>query len=444
MYGWDSYFEALGLLEDGRTDLAKGMVDNFIYELTYYGKILNANRSYYLTRSQPPFLTSMALAVYEHLPKSGASKQWLSGVLEAAIQEYHSVWMGQKRLTRTGLSRYFGEGIGQPPEVEPGHFDAVYAAYAKKSGMDAARFEESFRKAEISVPELDAFFVHDRSMRESGHDKTYRWDDRCADFVTVDLNSLLYKIELDIARTIEKGFDDALRLTDGKVETSSIWYGRAQKRKALMNQYLWDSRHGLFLDYDLVNKRRQSYMSAVAFYPLWAGLASKEQAASIVKTAVEALEMPGGLAGSTKESRGELSVSRPARQWDYPYGWAPHQMLAWQGLIDYGFDDVAHRLIYRWDYNGTIPEKFDVVNRSHRVFAEYGNVGTEFSYITREGFGWMNASYQVGLKLLPLDLRKKLQQLIPPEWVFSRGSNVVVGFGSAGVKKVNRWSGAKQ
>jgi alpha,alpha-trehalase len=128
-------------------------------------------------------------------------------------------------------------------------------------------------------------------------------------------------------------------------------------------------------------------------------------------------------------------------------------MLAWQGLIDYGFDDVAHRLIYRWlytitrnaaDYNGTLPEKFDVVNRSHRVFAEYGNVGTEFSYITREGFGWMNASYQVGLKLLPSALRTELQQLVPPEWVFSRGSNVVVGFGSAGVKKVNRWSGANQ
>ena len=429
MYGWDSYFETLGLLENGRIDLAKAMVDNFVYEITYYGKILNANRSYYLTRSQPPFLTSMALAVYEHLPSDPTSKEWLKRVLQAAIQEYRNVWMGKKRLTETGLSRFYGEGIGQPPEVEPGHFDAVYAIYAKKYGMDRARFEESFKAGKISVPELNTFFVHDRSMRESGHDKTYRWDDRCADFVTVDLNSLLYKIELDIAHTIEREFDDSLSLRNGKNETSSAWYERARKRKELMNQYLWDSELGLFLDYDLVNKQRRVYLSAVTLYPLWAGLATQEQAESIVETAIPALEMPGGIVGSSKESRGILAKTRPSRQWDYPYGWAPHQMLAWRGLINYGFYDIAYRLIYRWlytitrnatDYNGTIPEKFDVVSRSHSVFAEYGNVGTKFAYMTREGFGWMNASYQVGLKLLQADLRRNLEQLTPPEWVFGQ------------------------
>jgi alpha,alpha-trehalase len=311
--------------------------------------------------------------------------------------------------------------------VEHGHFDAIYKPYVNKFGMSIAEFEKSLQEGKIAVPELDTFFVHDRSMRESGHDKTYRWEDRCADFVTVDLNSLLYKIETDIARTIEKEFDDSLMLKDGKIEKSSVWYEKAEKRKKLMNQYLWDQKRGLFFDYDFNNKCRQEYINAVAFYPLWSGLASKKQAESIVKTVISALEMPGGLVVSTKESRGNLSENRPARQWDYPNGWAPHQMLAWQGLINYGFDDIAYRLIYRWlytitrnatDYNGTIPEKFDVVNRSHRVFAEYGNVGTKFAYITREGFGWMNASYQVGLHLLPSDLRGKVEQLIPPEWIF--------------------------
>ena len=96
-------------------------------------------------------------------------------------------------------------------------------------------------------------------------------------------------------------------------------------------------------------------------------------------------------------------------------------------MIDYGYGPVAHRLIYRWlytitrnaaDYNGTIPEKIDVVERSHQVFAEYGNVGTQFQYITREGFGWMNASYQVGLHLLPEHLRDNLERLVPPEQIF--------------------------
>ncbi len=427
MYGWDSYFESLGLLGDGRRDLAKAMVDNFVYEINYYGQILNANRSYYLTRSQPPFLTSMALAVYEKMPKNPKSKRWLRTVFHAAIKEYNNVWMNENRLTETGLSRYYGAGTGQPPEVEPGHFDTVYKKFAAKLGMEPAELERLYTAGKIDVPELDEFFMHDRAMRESGHDKTYRWDDRCADFVTVDLNSLLYKFETDIARTIEKEFNGSLRLEDGTTQTSSVWYERAGKRKELMNEFLWDDQQGLFLDYDLVNKKRRAYISATAFYPLWASLASEQQAESIIKTVLPELEMAGGIAASTEESRGLLSESRPARQWDYPNGWAPHQMLAWQGLINYGYDDIAHRLIYRWlyaitrnaaDYNGTIPEKFDVAKRSHRVFAEYGNVGTEFSYITREGFGWVNASYQVGLKNLPAGLEEQLEQLTPPERIF--------------------------
>jgi alpha,alpha-trehalase len=441
MYGWDSYFEALGLLEDGRRDLAKAMVDNFVYEINYYGKILNANRSYYLTRSQPPFLTSMALAVYKKMPKGsqfaiygklGApknpkSKRWLRTALQAAIQEYNKVWMNEDRLTETGLSRYYGAGKGQPPEVEPGHFDTVYKKFAEKLGMAPAELEKLYTTGKIDVPQLDKFFTHDRAMRESGHDKTYRWDDRCADFVTVDLSSLLYKIETDIARTIEKEFNDRLKLEDGTTQTSSAWYEKAKKRKELMNRYLWDSQQGLFLDYDTVNKQRKVYISATVFYPLWANMASEQQAESIIKNALPKLEMPGGITASTEDSRGPLSESRPARQWDYPNGWAPHQMLAWQGLINYGYDDIADQLIYRWlytitrnaaDYNGTIPEKFDVVKRTHRVFAEYGNVGTKFSYITKEGFGWVNASYQVGLKMLPAGLEKQLEQLTQPEQIF--------------------------
>ncbi len=440
MYGWDSYFEALGLLEDGRVELAKAMVDNFVYQITHYGKILNANRTYYLTRSQPPFLTSMALAVYEQLPGNGESKTWLRNVFRAAVKEYYEVWMNEDRLTDTGLSRYYGSGTGPPPEVEAGHFDAIYAPYAATRNLDIRKFEALYKAGDVKVPELDEFFVHDRCVRESGHDTTYRWDwsgDRCADFVTVDLNSLLYKMEIDIARTIEREFGDALTRADGPYEVSSTWYERARKRKKLINQYLWDEQRGMFFDYDLVNKQRQVYVSATTFYPLWAWhkddpdtqLASPQQAKRLLASALPLLEMSGGVAASAENSRGPISQIRPARQWDHPNGWAPHQMLIWRGLFNYGFEEVAHRLIYRWlytitrnavDYNGTIPEKLDVVQRSHKVFAEYGNVGTKFAYITKEGFGWMNASYQVGLKLLPHELRMQLERLVPPEWLFER------------------------
>ncbi|MGD8869073.1 MAG: trehalase family glycosidase, partial [Gemmatimonadales bacterium] len=104
-----------------------------------------------------------------------------------------------------------------------------------------------------------------------------------------------------------------------------------------MNRYLWDPERGLFLDYDLVNRRREVYISAVAFYPLWSGLATPAQAESIVRTALPALEEAGGIVASTEASRGPLSEGRPARQWDYPNGWVPHQMLALRGLLNYGY-----------------------------------------------------------------------------------------------------------
>lgn len=430
MYGWDSYFEILGLLEDGRVDLAKAMVDNFVYQIEHYGRILNANRTYYLTRSQPPFLTSAIRAVLPHLTADRGTREWLRTSLDAAITEYETVWMAPPHLTETGLSRYYGFGAGPPPEVEPGHFDAIYRPYAAARGLDVAAFAARYREGSISVPELDAFFVHDRCVRESGHDTTYRWEengDRCADFVTVDLNSLLYKIESDVAWLIETEFDGRLLRAGHPVDTPEVWRERAVHRRALMNSLLWDDSRGVFFDYDVSNRRRHPYLSATAFYPLWAGLTTADQAARVVETVLPALEMPGGLAASAEASRGPLSSSRPARQWDYPNGWAPHQMLAWEGLRRAGFGAIADRLVYRWlftitsnaaDFNGTVPEKYDVVARSHDVFAEYGNVGTEFAYITREGFGWMNASYQVGLRQLSPALRARLAARVPPEFVF--------------------------
>ena len=427
MYGWDSYFIALGLLTDGQVEMAKAMVDNSVYEITHYGAILNANRTYYLTRSQPPFLTSMALEVYKHLPKDSASKEWLRNVLEAAIDEYHNVWMNKDRLTKIGLSRYHDSGYGPPPEVEPGHFDVVYQACARKHGMTVRDFESAYRSGTIEVPELDAYFVHDRAMRESGHDTSYRLENRCADLATVDLNALLYKIETDIAKSLDAEFSGTLKGREGNLERGSDWHKAAEKRKDLINRYFWNADRGMFFDYDFVRDQRIDYVSATAFYPMWAGVATQEQAELLVKNALPLLEMPGGIAGSTEESRGPITPEHPLRQWDYPHAWAPHQMLVWQGLINYGYDSIAHRLIYRWlytislnaaNYNGTLAEKYDVATRSHQVFAEYGNVGTKFSYITREGFGWTNASFQVGFSLLPEELREKLNRLIPPEWIF--------------------------
>ena len=427
MYGWDSYFIALGLLHDGRTDLAKSMVDNFIYEIDEYGKILNANRTYYLTRSQPPFFTSMALAVYEKLPRNDESKGWLKRVLRAAIKEYDGYWMARSHLTNTGLSRYYDDGIGPPPEVEPGRYDETYAEYSKKYKMDKKTFELEYLSGRMKVPALDRFFTDDRSMRESGHDASYRLQYDCAELVTVDLNSLLYKVESDVAEIISEDFDGEVKLDDGTTVKSTTWYDNARKRKALMTEYLWNEKKGMFFDYNFVRKKPTEYISATTFYPLWANLATKKQADALIQDVLPLLETPGGIVSSTEESRGTITGDHPQTQWDYPFGWAPHQVLVWEGLKNYGKSKIARDLAYRWlytitinacNYNGTIAEKYDLTTRSSQVFAEYGNVGTKFSYVTREGFGWTDASYVIGLTFMTKKLTEDLDELIPPEWLF--------------------------
>jgi alpha,alpha-trehalase len=441
LYGWDSYFMVLGLLQDGRTDLARGVADNLLYEAQYYGKIPNANRTYYLTRSQPPFLTSLIRAVYE----SGKTDQvWLAGALKTALAEYQSVWLGQDRLVKIGryeLSRYYDEGNGPCPEVEPGHYDEPlqpWLAQIKPANPDVPLTPYRFLNEYLYCGQysglmadgltLNEFFKHDRAVRESGHDTTHRFDDRTADFVSVDLNSLLYKYETDFAGLIATEFGGDLPALGEPYRDAKFWRQRAAARKAAMLALMWDEQRGYFFDYDFVNQQRSAYISATGFWPLWANLfdaKNPEELNRAKRTAAfgcEKLEQPAGLSASARESV-ESARRKDARQWDYPYGWAPHQMLAWQGLRNYGLDADAGRLAYRWlytitknahDFNGMIPEKFNTVTGSHDVFVEYGNVGTKFSYIATEGFGWMNASFEVGLTFLAPAQMAALHRLEPP------------------------------
>ncbi|KAK3814932.1 MAG: neutral trehalase [Benniella sp.] len=447
MYGWDSYFESLGLLVDGRLELAKGMVDNFVYEIQHYGKILNANRSYYLTRTQPPFLTDMMLKVYDRLPFSLEieNKQWLAVALTAAIKEYLTVWMSQSRYDpESGLSRYFSEGVGMPPETEPTHFDHVIKPYADAKGLSIEEYSRMYNEGELTEPELDTYFKHDRAVRESGHDTTYRLDNCAADIATVDLNSLLYKYEMDIAETIQGIFGDSFEtpffawhetLTASSGEdppttmhhTSAEWFERARIRQARINKYCWNEERGMYFDYDTRLKTIGTYESVTTFYTMWAGCADREKAEKMMTCALPLFEVKGGLVSGTEASRGLITLSRPNRQWDFPFGWAPHQIISWIAFEKYGFKEETKRCCYRWlytitksfvDFNGVVPEKFDVVNMTHKVEVEYGNVGVDFKFIPREGFGWMNASYQVGLGYMDRQLRRALGAVMEPSKVF--------------------------
>ncbi|KAG6832783.1 hypothetical protein H0H92_009401 [Tricholoma furcatifolium] len=456
LYNWDSYFISLGLLVDGQVSMAKGMVDHFIFEIKHYGKILNGNRSYYLCRTQPPFLTDMALQIYNQLDQSDvdANREWLKRAIQAAIKEYHTVWVAEPRIDlKTGLSRYRPDGLGIPPETEATHFTQILEPFARKHGISVLEFSEKYNDGSLKEPELDEYFLHDRAVRESGHDTTYRFEKRCANLATIDLQSLLYKYEVDIGTAIREVFDDELELDEdfdlapfppspeayanprrdsskSRIQRSDEWFDRADFRKDMIDKYLWNEQKSLFFDYDTVQEKQILYESVTSFWPLWAGCASDEQAWKLVTQSLRKFEVLGGVVSGTEESRGKISLERPNRQWDYP---PPHQIMAWVGLERYGYLDEAQRLAYRFlymmttafvDFNGVVPEKFDAVKLSHLVDAEYGNQGIDFKLVPREGFGWMNSAYQVGLTFMTSHMRRAVAACTSPEVFFGSAATL--------------------
>jgi alpha,alpha-trehalase len=427
MYGWDSYFIIRGLLRDGRLDLARGMVENFFFEVEHYGMVLNANRTYYLTRSQPPFLSSMILAVYDSEKAAGRDDlAWLARAYRVAAKDYE-FWNREPHLAgATGLSRYYDFGSGPAPEVLGGaeHYYRYVSAYFLRHPEDAeahlvrfdlnapskaaagSQFEanlcesgaEALSKENCTSIERvglsEEFYKGDRSMRESGFDVSYRFGPFGADthhYVPVCLNSLLYKTEKDLQH---------ISLLLGREQDAREWKRRAADRRQRIDKYLWDERRGLFFDYDFVKGRQSSYEFGATFYPLWAGLASPEQAKA-VRANLRLFAQPGGVATSRRETKA---------QWDFPYGWAPLQLIAVEGLRRYGFAEEANRLAYtflltvleNFRRDGTIREKYNVVTRSSETQVEAGYTQNVV------GFGWTNGVFLELWYELPEPLRERL------------------------------------
>ena len=406
LYNWDSALACWGLLES-HPHLVESIIRHFIFEIKHYGKILNANRTYYLGRAQPPLLTDLALRYYEKKKSDPQAKELLRQAIAAAMKEYDEWWTTPPRQEeRPGLARYRPIGSGLPPECEPGQFNHVLSPYAKKYGMDIPTFFQAYNDGKIHEDELDIFCLHDRSVRESGHDVSNRVEGKCADLYTVDLNCLLYKIEKDVEYVIGTIFNDNFEVPqefrqntslDNRVGEQSYFWGKAAAdRKELIDNLLWNEQKGLFFDFNAASKEQTTYESVTTFWAMWSGVASEQQASLLIENALPLFEKAGGLCVSTERSRGPIDATHPQKQWDYPYGWPPHQLFAWEALEKYGYKDDMERIIYRWlymmitvfvNFNGTVVEKYNVtqVQRAHKVVAEYGNQGSHFKYAPLEG-----------------------------------------------------------
>lgn len=401
MYGWDSYFIQVGLLRDHEDTLAKNMADNFLYEIRNYGKILNANRNYYLTRSQPPFLTEMILGVYERTQ----DQSWLRAAIPE-IEKYYRFWTSEPHLTpETGLSRYFDLGNGPAPEVVSSerdaqgrtHYELIRDFYKTHSiaDYDVTQYYDA-----ASGGLTDLFYKGDRSMRESGFDPSNRFGPFNIDIIhynPVCLNSLLYVMERQTA--------EILNLV-GRTKDAGEWTSRAEARQKKINQVMWDVQDGLYYDYDFVHKRVRRYPFLTTFYPMWAGIAERAQSERIVAN-LQRFERAGGLLTSTNQS---------GNQWDAPFGWAPLEMIAVQGMRRYGYVEAADRITGKFlslvldDFlhSHRIVEKYDVVRRASNVSASIG-----FGYRSNEaGFGWTNAAFEELYAELPAEHKELVLQRV--------------------------------
>jgi alpha,alpha-trehalase len=373
VYYWDSYFTMLGLAEAGKGELLRDITDNFAYLIGRFGFVPNGNRTYYLTRSQPPFFAGMVQLLVQERGNAELLRY------RAALEAEYRYWMRGAETLKPGtasrrvvrlpggavLNRYWDES-SQPREESY----AEDVAAAKKSTQPPAQL-----------------YRHLRAGAASGWDFSSRWfraggglaGIQTTDFVPVDLNCLLYNLESTLA--------EAARVANQPAQSRG-YLAKAQQRKAALLALSWDAKAGWFQDYNWRLRQRSPVRSLAGVFPLAFGLATPEQARRVGAGLKAGFLKPGGLI---------TTLSATGQQWDAPNGWAPLQYLAIEGLTRYQQKPLADTIAHRWvrlnsrvfQQTGKLLEKYDVVNLNKPAG------GGE--YPLQDGFGWTNG---VLLKLL--------------------------------------------
>ncbi len=346
MYYWDTYFANLGLLKLGKIDLAKGNVDNFLFMVEKFGFIPNGSRTFFLSRSQPPFLSRMVRDLYAVIQ----DKEWLNGAYETLKKEY-DFWQ-TKRMMKNGLNGYC------PPITsleEAGGNAHYFLGRVQREPLGEKNFVPDYPSIE-ELDEAGRMQLGSASLCfcECGWDYSSRFLDEGHECAAIDLNSLLFDVEENM-----RAFAEILGNGEG-----DIWSARKEERRAKM-QVLWSEKEELFLDYNVEKETFSGYKSIASAYPMYANIATKEQAESTVRF-IESLEAPYGFAAGENKTVWRM-------QWDFPKVWAPLQVILYDGLKNYGYDELAKKVAQKYialvekQYaeTGELWEKYDGVTGGH-------------------------------------------------------------------------------
>lgn len=365
IYYWDSYFTMLGLKESSRIEIIRNMIANFAWLLDQFGHIPNGNRSYFLSRSQPPYFSLMVELL------AGIEGDSIYGLYLPQLLREYNFWMdgteeeneNSKRRIRVGKQQFLNR-----------YYDDADLPRAESYAEDVLLKNENPSRSEM--------YRDLRAACESGWDFSSRWlseDQTLAavhttDFIPVDLNCLLYLLEKTIEKSLRHTGD---HLQADRFEELSI------TRSEVIRQRLWDDDAGIFNDY---NDAEQTYgtPSLAMTFPLFAGIATPMQAMRTIEYLSDHFLKPGGWI-TTNEYTGQ--------QWDAPNGWAPLQWITFLGLMKYGATDLAQEGAGRWlhlnekvfEQTGRLMEKYNVEDLS--LDAGGGE------YPVQDGFGWTNGVY---------------------------------------------------
>lgn len=349
LYYWDTYFTNVGLIKCGRAQLAKNNTDDMLYLVDKFGFMPNGNTNYFLSRSQPPFLSAMVKDVYDYYK----DKVWLFGAYATLTKEY-KFWV-ENRTDSVGLSTYCGK-------LEGKDIEGFAKEVQKRTGVDLSDYD---------VLEVAK---HSIGCCESGWDMNPRWEFDGQNYYHIDLNSLLYLLEKNMeffATELENGEQD-------------IWKQRKEKRAELINKYMVND-EGLFLDYNYKTNKFSSIFSMASMYPMYAGLATKEQADTLVKN-LHRIEADYGMLVCEKND------APGTYQWDYPNGWACHQYLAVVALLNYGYVDDAKRIAKK--YISLVDKTFEETNNLWEKYNVIeGNVNVSDEYKMPAMMGWSAGVY---------------------------------------------------
>jgi alpha,alpha-trehalase len=366
VYYWDSYFTMLGLHVSGKFDIIENMVKNFAHLIYESGFVPNGNRTYYLSRSQPPFFSLMV-----QLLASIKGEEILIDYLPALEREY-AYWMNGSEL----LNKQ-NNAVDHVVQMCNG---SVLNRYW--DALDTPRPESYREDVELahSHPHPKILYRHLRAGAESGWDYSCRWFKSVENFETihtteiipVDLNCLLYNLEHTIATAHQ---------LNGNSSAAVNFIKRAEQRKQSIHKYCWNETLRFFTDYDFINEEQKSVKSLAAAAPLYFGIATRQQAEAVASILEKEFLNDGGLITTLHET---------GQQWDAPNGWAPLQWMSINGLENYNLHSLAKTIEKRW-----VQLNKDVFARTGKLMEKYNVVNTHLEagggeYDGQDGFGWTN------------------------------------------------------